>query len=62
MLLVDLTCTAMIGLDAGFLSAAFVGVGGGAVMSEDTALRGGGGWMASAYKVQEKCAHGAVGG
>lgn len=55
MLLLELSCTAMIRLDTGFMSGAFVGGGGrGAglcVMSEATALCGGGGWMASEYKV-----------
>lgn len=62
-LLPDLTCTDMIGLDTGSMS----GWGGSglclSVMSEATAPRGGGGgWMASEYKVQEKCAHRAVRG
>lgn len=67
MLLLDLTCMAMIGLDAGFLSGAFVWgwecCRAASVMSEAFAMcGGGGGWMASEYKVREKCAHRAVRG
>lgn len=65
-LLLYSTCMAVIGLDGGSLSGACVGVGGCAcvsAVSEATAPRcsGGRGWMASEYKVQEKCAHHAAG-
>lgn len=64
MLCVGSTYTAVIGLDAFHLSGALLGWGGRAVplMSEATALCGGGGWMASEHKVQEKCDHCAVRG
>lgn len=58
MLLLD--CEGMIGLSASFLSGAGV-CAELAVMSEAAApCGGGGGWMASDYKVQEKCARRAI--
>lgn len=61
-LLLGLTCPVMIGLEAGTPVRCLCWGAGAPVISEASAVCGGGEWMAAEYKVQERCAHRAVRG